>query len=71
MNVNYIRNEVSDIVESLEPLEALEMALAIIEQVTNGLEFELVTNEDKKTFNTLSTIETQLNELITDNKGAN
>lgn len=68
MNINYIRNEAADIVESLEPLEALEMALAIIEQVTNGLEFELVSNSDKKNYNTLATIEMQLNELIKDNK---
>ena len=52
----------------LERLKAIHYAL---DYVLNNIEYSQETNEDTKVFNTLTTIDLQLSEIIKDNEGAN
>lgn len=69
----YISEQIRGIMEynydnDLERLKAIHYAL---DYVLNNIEYNQETNEDTKIFNTLTTIDLQLNEIIKDNEGAN
>lgn len=69
----YISEQIREFMEDnfgndMERLKAINYAL---DYVLNNIEYNQVTNEDTKVFNTLTTIDLQLSEIIKDNEGAN
>jgi hypothetical protein len=69
----YINEQIRGVMEynydnDLERLKAIHYAL---DYVLNNIEYNQETNDDIKTFNTLTTIDLQLSEIISNSEGAN
>lgn len=68
INDDTLRNEAFQIRDDFTLLEQLKLAHNIIDLIINDLQYNLETNDDKKSFNTLITTELQLNEIIKRNE---
>lgn len=68
INDDTLRNEAFQIRYDFTLLEQLKLAHNIIDLIINDIQYNLETNDDKKSFNTLITTELQLNEIIKRNE---
>lgn len=68
INDDTLRNEAFQIRDDFTLLEQLKLAHNIIDLIINDIQYNLETNDDKKSFNTLITTELQLNEIIKRNE---
>jgi hypothetical protein len=68
INDDTLQNEAFQIRDDFTLLEQLKLAHNIIDLIINDIQYNLETNDDKKSFNTLITTELQLNEIIKRNE---
>lgn len=68
INDDTLLNEAFQIRYDFTLLEQLKLAHNIIDLIINDIQYNLETNDDKKSFNTLITTELQLNEIIKRNE---
>lgn len=68
INDDTLQNEAFQIRDDFTLLEQLKLAHNIIDSIINDIQYNLETNDDKKSFNTLITTELQLNEIIKRNE---
>jgi hypothetical protein len=68
INDDTLLNEAFQIRDDFTLLEQLKLAHNIIDLIINDIQYNLETNDDKKSFNTLITTELQLNEIIKRNE---
>ena len=54
---------------NLDLTNQLELINQVLENILNNTCYNLETNADKKNYNTLSTINLELNDIIKENKG--
>lgn len=68
INDDTLQNEAFQIRDNFTLLEQLKLAHNILDLIINDIQYNLETNDDKKSFNTLITTELQLNEIIKRNE---
>nr|DAZ75990.1 MAG TPA: hypothetical protein [Caudoviricetes sp.] len=68
INDDTLQNEAFQIRDDFTLLEQSKLAHNIIDLIINDIQYNLETNDDKKSFNTLITTELQLNEIIKRNE---
>jgi hypothetical protein len=69
MNQNEIMEQAFDYIKNnLEDFNKLQLLVDILEDIILNIQYDIATDKDKKTFNTLTSIQLQLKEIIKENQ---